>query len=245
MKATPLEFRFRYIIHAVIYLLGFTTPWNYWLHIDPTGFQSHSWGILASKLGSGTLAWFNVLLLFAILMASLGAFLRTWGAAYLGAGIVQSHDMHGDSVLADGPYRHFRNPLYLGTFLHTFALALLMPPSGSLFAIVFIGLFQLRLIFAEEPFLAARLGQPYLDYCKRVPCILPTLTPRVPPSGAHPRWLQGILGEIYMIGVALSFAVFGWRYDAFFLTKCVVISLGVSLVVRAIAPRTAPQTMSS
>jgi protein-S-isoprenylcysteine O-methyltransferase Ste14 len=245
MKATPIEFRFRFLIHALLYALGFTAPWNYWLHIDPTGFQSHSWGILASKLGTGTLTWFNLLLFFAILMASLGAFFRIWASAYLGDSIVKSHDMHGASVLADGPYRHLRNPLYLGTFIHTFALALLMPPSGSAFAIVFIGLFQLRLIFAEEPFLAARLGQPYLDYCKRVPRILPSLTPRVPPSGAQPHWLQGILGEIYMIGVALSFAVFGWRYNAFLLTKCVIISLGVSLIVRAIAPRTTPKTMSS
>jgi hypothetical protein len=178
-----------------------------------------------------------LLLVVATVLAALGAWLRLWGAAYLGAGIVQSHSMHGDAVLADGPYRRLRNPLYLGTFLHTIALALLMPPSGAIFTIVAIGILQLRLIFAEEPFLAAKLGQPYLDYCKRVPRLLPSLTPRVPTSGGKPRWLQAVLGEIYMIGVALSFAVFGWRYNAILLTRCVLISLGVSLVVRAAMPR--------
>jgi protein-S-isoprenylcysteine O-methyltransferase Ste14 len=240
VKATAFEFRFRFLIHALLYTLGFAVPWNLAWHIDPSGANPHVWGILAARLALGTATAFNLLLLLGILFASLGAFLRTWGAAYLGAGVVQSQSMHGNAVLADGPYRHLRNPLYLGTFLHTFALALLMPPSGAVFTIVTIGLFQLRLIFAEEPFLTAKLGQPYLDYCKRVPRILPSIMPRVPASGAKPHWIQGILGEIYMIGVAVSFAVFGWHYSAFLLIKCVVVALGVSLITRALLPR-APQ----
>jgi protein-S-isoprenylcysteine O-methyltransferase Ste14 len=233
MKAIPFEYRFRYALHALIYFLGFAF---YWLH---NAHQS-TWLMLTPWLErTGWLSFTGAtitLLSLAIFFATIGAFLRTWGAAYLGAGIVQSQDMHGDTILADGPYRRTRNPLYLGTFLHTFALALLMSPYGALFTIVMIGLFQLRLIFTEEPFLAAKLGRPYLDYCKRVPRILPSLTPRIPPSGAKPRWLQAVLGESYMIGTALSFAIFGWRYNAFLLTKCVIISLGISLVLRALAP---------
>lgn len=234
MGATRFEYRFRFVLHALLYFFGFAF---YWL---PDAHES-SWLVLTPQLERT--GWFNfstatiTLLVIAILCATAGAFLRTWGASYLGAGVVQSHDMHGDSVLADGPYRRMRNPLYLGTFLHTFALALLMSPWGAIFTIVTIGIFQLRLIFAEEPFLAAKLGQPYIDYCKRVPRILPSLTPRVTASGTQPRWLQGVLGEIYMIGVALSFVVFGWRYNAFLLTKCVIISLGVSFVMRALMPR--------
>ena len=37
----------------------------------------------------------------------------------------------------------------------------------------------------------------------------------------------------------LTFAIFGWRYNAFLLTQCVLVSLGVSLVVRAAMPRKA------
>jgi protein-S-isoprenylcysteine O-methyltransferase Ste14 len=234
MKAAPFDYRFRFAIHAILYFLGFAF---YWL---PNSHES-TWLVLTPWLErTGWLSFTAAtitLLVIAILCAAAGAFLRAWGSAYLGAGIVQSHSMHGNAVLADGPFRRTRNPLYLGTFLHTLALALLMSPYGALFTIITIGFFQIRLIFTEEPFLAARLGQPYIDYCKRVPRILPSLTPRVPASGAQPHWLQAVLGEIYMIGVALSFAVFGWRYNAFLLTKCVVISLGVSLIVRAAAPR--------
>ncbi len=234
MKSAPLDYRFRFAIHGLLYFCGFAF---YWI---PNAHES-TWLVLTPQLERTGLFTFTsatiTLLVLAIILSGIGAFLRTWGAAYIGAGIVQSQDMHGNSVLADGPFRHSRNPLYLGTFLHTFALALLMSPYGAFFTIITIGLFQIRLIFVEEPFLAARLGQPYLDYCKRVPRILPSLTPRVPPSGAHPRWLQAILGEIYMIGVPVCFAIFGWRYNAFLLTKCVIICLGVSLVVRAFAPK--------
>ena len=41
----------------------------------------------------------------------------------------------GEGVVADGPYRHMRNPLYLGAWVHTLALALLMPASGALFTV--------------------------------------------------------------------------------------------------------------
>lgn len=233
MKAAPLEYRFRFALHALIYFCGFAfyclpnSHESTWLMLTPwlerTGWLSFTGATIA-------------LLSLAIVFATTGAMLRTWGSAYLGAGIVQSQDMHGNTILADGPYRRTRNPLYLGTFLHTLALALLMSPYGALFTIIAIGLFQLRLISTEEPFLAAKLGQPYLDYLKRVPRLLPSLTPRIPPSRAKPHWLQAILGESYMIGTALSFAIFGWRYNAFLLTKCVIISLGVSLILRALIP---------
>jgi protein-S-isoprenylcysteine O-methyltransferase Ste14 len=241
MKATPFEYRFRFWIHLVLFVLGFWAPWNLAWRIDPTGPNAHVWGALASALaatgGLSITAAFNGLLLLGILCATLGAWLRTWGTAYLSYNVVQSQGMHGLAVVADGPYRFVRNPLYLGTWLHTLALALLMSPSGAIFAVVTIGLFQLRLILAEEPFLATKLGQPYLDYCARVPRILPALTPRVPSAGAQPHWAQAMLGEIYMLCAAISFAVFGWRYNELLLVRCILISLGISLVVRALLPR--------
>ena len=246
MQATPFEYRFRFWIHLVLFVLGFWAPWDLAWHLDPTGPNAHVWGVLASVLAStgwlSIIAAFNVLLLLAILCAALGAWLRTWGTAYLSYNVVQSQGMHGHAVVADGPYRFVRNPLYLGTWLHTLALALLMPPSGAVFAVLTIGLFQLRLILAEEPFLAARLGQSYLDYCARVPRLVPALTPRVPSGGAQPHWAQAALGEIYMICAAASFAVLGWRYNELLLVRCILISLGISLLVRAVLPRDTTST---
>jgi protein-S-isoprenylcysteine O-methyltransferase Ste14 len=241
MKASALLFRLRYLLHAVIYALGFMVPWDAVWHVDPTGPNAHTWGFLAamlSKYGVANIGLsFDLLLGVGILFALLGAGLRTWASGYIGAGVVQDAAMHGDRVVADGPYRRVRNPLYVGTFLHTFALALLMPPSGAIFSIVAIGLVQLLLIAGEEPFLVAKLGASYEAYKAKVPRLLPALTPRVPASGQKGAWPQAFLGEIYFWGVAGSFAVVGWRYNAFLLIKCVVVSLGVSMVARAFVPK--------
>jgi protein-S-isoprenylcysteine O-methyltransferase Ste14 len=237
MKASTLEFRFRFFILAVIYLLGFAVPWNYWLHLD----SIRTWQLLAAwPARSGWISFSNAtiaVLLLGIFCALIGAFLRTWGTAYLSPSIVQDAAMHGEGIIAAGPYRYVRNPLYLGNFIHTFALALLMPPSGAIFCILAISIFQLRLIAAEESFLTAKLGEPYAAYCAQVPRLLPAFTARVPASTLQPKWPTAFLGEIYMWGVVVSFAILGWRYNSILIIKGVLISLGISLIVRAFIPK--------
>jgi protein-S-isoprenylcysteine O-methyltransferase Ste14 len=239
MKATAWEFRFRIWIILAFYILGFFAPWNLALHLDGSGPNAHVWGrlaILLSKGGAMSIASaFNLVLVAGILCAFAGAWLRTWGSAYLGYSVVHDKDMRGDSVMADGPYRYVRNPLYLGTWANALALALLMPASGAIFTLVCVVVFQLRLIFGEEAFLAARLGAGYSAYCAKVPRLLPAVRPQVQPSGARPRWGQAMLAEIFMWGMAASFAVLGWRYNAELLIQCVLVWLGVSLIVRAFA----------
>ena len=237
MKATPFEFRFRFFILAVLYLLGFAAPWNYWLHLD----SIRTWQLLAAwPARSGWISFSTatvVVLFLGILCALIGAFLRTWGTAYLSPSVVQDSAMHGEGIIAAGPFRYVRNPLYLGNVFHTFALALLMPPSGAIFCLLAISIFQLRLIAAEESFLTATLGEPYITYCAKVPSLVPALTPRVPSSTLQPQWPSALLGEIYMWGVAVSFAILGWRYNSILLIKGVLISLGISLIVRAFLPK--------
>ncbi|HWW98457.1 MAG TPA: isoprenylcysteine carboxylmethyltransferase family protein [Edaphobacter sp.] len=237
MKATPLEFRFRFLILAVIYLLGFVAPWDQWLHLN----SIRTWQLIASWPTRAGWLSFNtatiVVLLIGILFAFVGAALRTWGTAYLSPAVVQDSAMHGEGVVAAGPYRHLRNPLYLGTLLHTFALALLMPPSGAIFCILAVFLFQLRLIASEESFLTAKLGEPYLTYCAKVSRLVPAITPRVPASTLQPKWPTAFLGEIYMWGVVATFAILGWRYNSILLIKGILVSLGISLIVRAFLPR--------
>jgi len=242
MKVAPLDYRLRYFLHVLIVALGFTAPWNYWLGrhgqpLDPRG--TDVWGDLTMQLGVQNVALMsNGLLVLAIVFAFAGAWLRTWGSAYLGSAVVKDRGMHVADVPAGiveaGPFRYVRNPLYLGTFLHALALCLLMPRSGAIFTIVAIGLLQIRLIFVEEPFLEAKLGTPYLAYKRLVPRIVPSARPRIAASGMMPRWPQAFLGEIYMWGVALCFTIFGWRYNATLLTRCVLIALGVSIVMRAL-----------
>jgi protein-S-isoprenylcysteine O-methyltransferase Ste14 len=237
MKASPLEFRFRFLILAIIFVLGFVAPWNYALHLDTI----RTWQLLAVWAYRTGLISFSgatiAILVMGIVVAFVAALLRTWGSAYLGSSIVHSGGLHGHGVVAAGPYRWVRNPLYIGTFLHTLVLALLMPPSGAVFCIVGVGLFQLRLIGAEEAFLSARLGEPYLAYRARVPSLLPALRPRLAASEVRPAWVSAFVGEVYTWGVVAAFAVVGWRYDSQLIIQGVIISLGVSLVVRAFLPK--------
>jgi protein-S-isoprenylcysteine O-methyltransferase Ste14 len=248
MKASTLEFRLRLWVLLAIYVLGFVAPWDVFVRLDGSGPNAHVWGrlaVLLSKNGALNIGpAFDVVLVLGIVCAGAGAWLRTWGSAYLGADVMRDTSLHGERMVADGPYRYMRNPLYLGSWVHTLALALLMPASGAIFTIVFLAGFQMRLILAEESFLSAKLGDVYASYCAHVPRIVPSLRAQVAPSGARPRWAQAVLGEIFLWGVTASFAVLGWQYNALLLTRCVLVWLGVALVMRAASMKQQPAASS-
>jgi protein-S-isoprenylcysteine O-methyltransferase Ste14 len=238
MQASALEFRLRFLIFLGLIVLGFTAPWNYLLPIDRARSVWLPAAVALERTGWMSLtAAANALLAAGMLLALAGAWLRTWGAAYLGSAVVKDAAMHGSAVVADGPYRYVRNPLYLGTWLHLLALGLLMPASGAVFAVVLVGVEELRLIGGEEEFLARTLGAAYGEYTARVPRLVPALRARVDGTGARPAWGTAVLGEIYMWGVVVAFAGLGWRYNAALVTQGVLVALGVSLVARAFLPK--------
>jgi len=242
MQATRFEYRFRFALHALIYFLGFLSPWL--LFGNVLNMESRStWLVLSSLLQrTGWLTFVGAVLVLmglALVLTGVAAWLRVWGAAYVGSGVVRSSSMHGESMLADGPYRHTRNPLYLGTMLHTAGIAILMPPSGAILALVLLWVLNIRLALAEEPFLLERFGQAYVDYCAKVPRFLPTPSPQVPAAGQKPLWGQAVLGELYFVGAFLTLAIFGWDFNATPLSRDLLICLGVALVARAFLPAAA------
>ena len=239
MGATRWEYRFRFPIHALVYTLGFWAPWTRYL--PGLGLSSKStWLVASAELERQGWLTFSAavygLLALAVVLTGLGAMFRTWGAAYIGTGIVKSESMHGGTLLADGPYRHTRNPLYLGTILHTAGVAALMPPSGALFALAVLWLFQFRLALAEEPFLAARFGPAYETYRRQVPRFLPSPRPLVPPGGRVPMWGQALGGEVYFVGVLLTLLAVGWTFNLTYIFQGILVSLGLGIVVRALLP---------
>ena len=242
MKATRFEFRYRLTIGFFIYLLGFWAPW---IRFGPlAGRSASTWLELSGSLASTHVLPLQyatlIVTILAIVLAALGAAFRVWGTAYLGAGIVTSGAMHARSVVAAGPYRYVRNPLYFGSFVFALAISILMPPSGAIFFVIAIFVQMLRLILGEEAYLAAQQREPYLVYKAQVPRFIPCFVPRVAASTATPQWIEAILAETYPVGMALCFAVLAWRYNALLLTQAVVICFGLSLVVRAFIRR--PQT---
>jgi protein-S-isoprenylcysteine O-methyltransferase Ste14 len=234
MKATALEFRFRLIFMTLVIVLGFWAPWIEYLHWS-TRTTAWLWlGFEIGGLGISSAAGIQAATALTILVAAAAAAVRVWGTAYLGTGTVNNTEMKAGAVMADGPYRYVRNPLYLGSWLMVAAISVLMPPIGALVTMVLLTVFLLRLILGEEAFLAAQLDEPYTAYCKAVPRLIPSLRPRVAASGQKPYWGRALLGELMPLGVLASFAALSWQYNAELLTRAVLISFGLSLVVRAV-----------
>jgi protein-S-isoprenylcysteine O-methyltransferase Ste14 len=241
MKASAIEFRLRMVIQIVIVFIAMWAPW-----VSP-------WDI---KLRISTLEWLaleinrmglasftvstHIVITFGIILAAIGMVLRVWGAAYLGYDVVHHEDMQAGAVMAAGPFRYMRNPLYVGGWFMMAAFSLLLTPSGALLMVVLIGIFYLRLIYGEEAFLTAKLGEPYRQYLKAVPRIVPRFGAGLPSAAAKPRWLTAVLTEIMPIGVFLTFAIVSWTYDNLTMLLAVLISFVASMVVRGLMKTTIP-----
>jgi protein-S-isoprenylcysteine O-methyltransferase Ste14 len=237
MKASAIEFRLRMGINLTIVLLGFLAPWTWWLD---RGWRLPllEWLPLElSRIGAFTFAVATPVVIAAgALVAAIGAILRVWGTASLGPATVQHGQMQAGMVMADGPYRYVRNPLYLGLWCTIAALGLLMPPSGDFLTMVLLTVFLLRLILCEEAFLAAKLGTPYHAYLQAVPRLVPRMRTTLPHTGRRPQWLRGVLAEISPIGVFIALAFLSWSYDNRLAARTIVVSFGISLVIRAFLP---------
>ncbi len=238
MRASSIEFRLRMAINAAIIILGFWAPW-----IEAFGIGRRitllEW--LALELGRTGLVSFTVavpvVIAVAALLAAVGAALRVWGTAYLGTGTVNSLDMRAGAVMADGPYRYMRNPLYLGLWFMVAAMAFIMPVTGALFSLVLISVFLMRLILAEEAFLSEQIGEPYKPYVRTVPRIVPRFGTSLPPAGSRAHWLKAMLAELTPIGVFVSLAFLSWNYDTRLTGRAILIFFGASLVLRALMPQ--------
>jgi protein-S-isoprenylcysteine O-methyltransferase Ste14 len=239
MGATALEFRLRMVINAAIIVLGVWAPWVpaerrlYLLEWLPR--EAAHLGLMSFARAVTTL------LIAAGALAALGAILRVWGAAWLGPSTVTHLDMKAGAVVAAGPYRYLRNPLYAGLWCMVAAIALLMPPSGAAVSMLLLTVFLVRLTLGEEAFLSARLGDPYRAYLQAVPRFFPRLRSHLPQSDARPQWVRAVLSELTPIAVFVAVVVFARTYDAHLMARIILIGLGGSLVVRAFLPRAEPR----
>ncbi len=193
-RASEAEFRYRFYFLAAIYFAGFAV----------SGFEHRPTAVwLAEKL-AGSLraapgrAELRVLLLVAALLAVAAAGLRTWAAAYLNSQVVHDPRLHGERLVADGPYRYLRNPLYLGGVLLALAFGAYASPLGLSLLLIGHVVFYARLIAREEEQLARTQGEDFLEYRRRIPALWPAWRPRLAASGARPAWAQAWAGEMLM-----------------------------------------------
>ena len=201
MKATNWEFTNRALIFGMIFGLGFP------LYVLD---QQNSAAALAQWLGPSLKIDNNVLahVLFAVagVLLALAALIRTWASAYLQAEVVYASEVKTEALVADGPYRWVRNPLYFANVLLVVSLGAMMSRIGFVFAVVAMLVFCYRLISREEDDLQQSQGEQYDRYLKAVPRLWPSLRPRVAFAGRKARWSEGFKAESWYWGVAAAVA---------------------------------------
>ncbi|HWL39094.1 MAG TPA: isoprenylcysteine carboxylmethyltransferase family protein [Gemmatimonadaceae bacterium] len=84
-------------------------------------------------------------------------------------------------LVVRGPYRYVRNPMISGVIFILFGEALILySESHFLWAVSFLAINALSIPLFEEPQLRQRFGEPYAEYCKHVPRLVPRLRPWQP-----------------------------------------------------------------
>jgi protein-S-isoprenylcysteine O-methyltransferase Ste14 len=203
-RATEFEFRHRFWIISGTFCLGFGC--YVFDHTNASvALARMILGGLNSPLANPLI---RAILAVGVVMVTLAVLVRSWAAAYLHSSVVHDRELHSDRLVADGPYRRVRNPLYLGNIL----LALGMGPMASRmgFVVLVVGTvpFVYRLILHEEAGLLESQGDGYRRYFETVPRLWPSWRPRVPAGGGRPNWVDGFVGETCMWSLAIGMAVF-------------------------------------
>jgi protein-S-isoprenylcysteine O-methyltransferase Ste14 len=233
---TPALFRFRVLIFTVLYFVGFYAPWSRLL--NPSHPLPNTWielSGLAARTSLFNLSSATVFVTFmAIACAVGGAGLRWWATAYLGAGVMNDKSLRADHVMASGPYRYLRNPLYLGNLLTCASISILMPVDGAIVFLLGCTLLTMALVAAEGPHLAQQLGSAYDTYRAQIPSFLPAIRSQLAASTVRPRWAQGLAAEVFHVGYAVCLVIFAWQYNVEVLIRCLLVCFGLALVANGI-----------
>lgn len=222
LAASRFEFRKRFLIVAALFAVSF---WMYtWDHHNAAASLAE---FLARKRGTSPRLYLRTIFDIAAAFTVLAALLRTWATAYLDPDVMIDRRFRTAHLVTDGPYRHVRNPLYLGNLLLALGLGAMTSRTGFFILVVGMTVFVYRLIFREEKELRTALGDVYGRYCAKVPRLLPSPWPRIPPAGGSPAWLDGLLGEAFLWVMAAALVVFCCTLNQFLF----LVLLGCSFVV--------------
>lgn len=203
MKASNWEFANRATVFGII--IGCSFGFYFLDKENSTAalanwFEAH-WHVNADMVA-------RILFGIAALILVLAAFIRTWASSYLHAGVVYATQVKSASLVADGPYRFVRNPLYFANVLMAIAFGFMMSRVGFVVVVVAMTVFCYRLIFREESELQTNQGVSYEAYRKTVPRIWPSPWPRIAASGRAAKWSDGFKAEAWYWGFALALVAF-------------------------------------
>jgi len=202
VRATRFEFEKRFWIICAIYFIGFCLS-----AFDHVPFIVALRHLIAPSIAPGepqAIIFSRIVIVAGALLVFLAAGFRTWGAAYLRTEVVHDIAQHSEALVADGPFRYSRNPLYLASLPMAAGIGVIASRSGFIFLVLANWIFVYRLIFREEESLRKTQGESYRAYCRAVPRFWPALKPRVPSGNLRPDWGQAFAGEsfVWLFGVA-------------------------------------------
>ncbi len=235
MPATLFEFRHRWWIIFAIFCLAFSAHW-----IDPKTAAVAMANWMAARLGTtADRNWYRAVFAAGSLISFAAAMIRTWGTSYLRADVMRDARVRTERLLADGPYRRVRNPLYIGNILLAVGVGFMASRIGFLILVFGMTVFVFRLISREEAELARDQGEAYKRYRAAVPRILPSLAPRAPSAGNIPHWGQALRVEAAYWLFAVAIGAFAatlklWIFWAIF-------ACGVAATVFSKSPKTGSQ----
>jgi protein-S-isoprenylcysteine O-methyltransferase Ste14 len=219
LRATDAEFRRRWWIFGAIFGVSFLPA-----AIDHVPAGARLAAAVASAAHCTPTLGLHVVFGAAALALLAAAALRTWGSAYLGREVVHDQAIHAQVLHADGPYRHVRNPLYLGNIVLAATMGLIAPVSGFVLILAAVPVFCYRLIGREQAALEAQQGEPFRAYMRAVPRLWPSLRARLPPSGGRPDWRSGLAAEAFFWSYALGLALFALTLNVIWVFAGVVAS---------------------
>jgi protein-S-isoprenylcysteine O-methyltransferase Ste14 len=96
------------------------------------------------------------------------------GFAYVRRG-GKDKQIYAESLQQEGFFAHCRNPLYVGNFLALVGFCIIHnSPLCYLVGIPFFAFAYMAIIAGEERYLGGSFGAAYVDYCRRVPRVVPS-----------------------------------------------------------------------
>jgi protein-S-isoprenylcysteine O-methyltransferase Ste14 len=208
MRATDFEFRNRVWIFALIFGLPFLL-----LIVDPTPIGGRLADWLAATVPMEEIYALHIVFAIAALLMLVALGLRMWGSAYLSRAVVHDHAVHSEVLHADGPYRHVRNPLYLGNVLMAWAFSFFLPVVGWPLVVIGVPFFCYRLIGREEAALETEQGENYRAFMRAVPRLWPSLRARMPAGSSKPDWVNGLAAEAFFLSFAIGITAFAITID--------------------------------
>ncbi|HTV64390.1 MAG TPA: isoprenylcysteine carboxylmethyltransferase family protein [Bryocella sp.] len=204
MAASDFEFKYRFWIFGALFFVAFGS-----YNLDHVNASQALVEWIARLRGVPAADWqYHLIFAVAALICVVNAAVRTWATAYLNPEVMVDKRLHSSRLVADGPYRYVRNPLYFGNILLAIGFGMMASRVGLVILVGGMIVFDYRLILREEANLRLTQGENYRAYCAAVPRLLPSLRPRLPSGGANPDWKGGLLGEAFMWVLAASVLAF-------------------------------------